>query len=145
MQRSVFMPINQESMWQISMHKFANMYPKTYFQKAVSGVKSSSGVIREDQIKLCFKQFSLLGKDFFIEFNYSRIQSITGFWYCFVFWKQCLCWAIKNQIFSCDSILLSVRKMSWRIVQRLLQINAKMNRQGGHSFTAQTGTFLSQE
>ena len=37
------------------------------------------------------------------------------FWHCFVFWKQCVYLAIKNQIFNRHSMPLSVRKMSRQI------------------------------
>ena len=121
------------------------MYPNTYFQKAVGGVKSSSGVIREDQIKLCFKQFSLHGK-------ISSLSLIILGSNQFYLWQQgfgIVLFSENNFYTGPSRIRLSVVVLyfwaSWQIVQRLLQINAKLNRQGGHSFTAKTDTFLSQE
>ena len=53
-------------------------------------------------IKLCFKQFSLHTKKIFKQFQYTGKQAFSSltmeFWHCFVFWKQCVYLAIKNQI-----------------------------------------------
>ena len=55
-------------------------------------------------------------------------------------------WTNKYQTFIRHSMILSVKKMTHPIVQRLSQTNDKTScLNAGHYFAAQTGNFLSQE
>ena len=106
--------------------------PKAHFQKVVSSLRKSSLVIwtelKQCHIKIALNSSAYMQKNLQTVQAYLKANNLllqTEFWYCFLFWKQCLRWVIRKQIFDNYSMLLSVRKMSKRSGQRLSETNAK--------------------
>ena len=97
---------------------------KTHFQKAVGGGKKffcGQSSRMKVTLKLNFVLNSSAYKQKFLQqFQNTGKQAFSAltieFWHCFVFWKQFVYLAIKNQIFNRHSLPLSVRKMSHGIV-----------------------------
>ena len=97
----------------------------------------------------CFKQFGLHAKDFFKQVYYIEKQTFLAltmaFWYI-LFFENNVCIG-PSEIYR-HSMLLSVRTMSQRIVQRLSWILAGtncLNPYVGYYFTDKMGNFHSRE
>ena len=98
------------------------------------------------QIKLCFKQVSLQSNFIILEQTFLPLTVV--FWYCFVFWKQCLLLVIKIQISNVILCLWVLERCSNELYKHCHKQAPKqccLNPWADHYFTAEMGNILSQE